>query len=1317
MKTAKPAASLAPRLFVALLIGMAASLAQAGPATGVVYAFTNFVGMPGGPGYGDGMGSHARFDWPMDVAVDLAGNVYVSDDYNHTIRKITPEGLVTTLAGCAEEQGAADGTGSAARFLTPYGLALDSAGNRLVKGTLLGDGGPVSGPTISLSTNSVVVRIGETSPILSATVSETDVASSNLYITALSSNTDLVSWKNVAFDSPSSDPRHFTITPVGPATGSTTLTLAVSHGMETNSAALNVLVLPSIHPVYGASDILHLNNGVPAFSSATLPELGGAFGKLTVSLFGLRDVDPASMSIGLLLPSHKWTLMPLYLKSGPSGPRSYADVTLDGGRSSVLAPWSAITNVVVASVADLNSLGAGSTLGQWSLWVTNGAYSSMSQIAAGWLMTFYMRPRIGPLTNTVALEGSSFRTYSWVADADGFVTNVSASLLGNPAMATITTTLSGTNLTMLITGNPGQIGTNRVQVVATDNDGLSSTNWFWVNFQSLSVPQVTVFTNSALITINDAARATPFPSTIQVSGVPAPVTKVEVTIKGLRHSYPSDIAMLLVGPQGQKVVLMRKAGDGVPISGTQLTFDDDAGAALPRWTSLLSGTYLPTDYDTNGGFYSPAPPRPYSPALATFKGTDPNGAWSLYVEDDVGAFSGAIEEGWTLSIHTEGAAPAISISPDRLDFGSVPVGATQYGYFYVTNTGGGTLSGDATVPPPFSIPWGAHYDLPPNAFTWQGIPIRYSPVVPGTNIAFVTFTGGGGATRIATGSAFLPVIPLTVTAPSGSGTSGSIISAPVVAGSFTNISLFQFSIHWNPAALLYRGVDLLDLPGLSGDSFGTNLAGQGTLMVSWDDPDGACETLPPSTPLFAVRFQLVGQPSTTNIVKIDGVPLAMEAADCGLQEVPIQAADGVVIEQVQTISGKVLAYGSGNPVPSTRLTLSGATNWTVYSWGDGSYAFYSGGRGSYCITPSRSTYSAANGVTTLDLALIRRHILGLLPLASPYKLLAADVNGSDTVSTMDIALVRRVILGETNAFPAGSWRFVPSDYKFPDPANPWNAPGSRCYTNLFTGAENQDFTAIKLGDVNDSWSFSKAAGAVANAAEPPPVSAPRLKESKAPVPAAIRFVIARGVALRGEAFKAGVGAGGFERTTSAQFTLEWDPAVLRYTGVGDFGLPGLSQANFGATLVSQGKLTFSWDDPGGLGVTLPDGSAAFTVEFEVAGDAGSASALRFCDSPTPREASTEFRLAGISTQDGEVTVLGAKPSVHIVPGPKGGALTFSVSTRSGLRYVLEFTDSLSHPNWTPLQSVAGDGAVKMLTDPGVDRGQGFYRVRIQQAWR
>jgi sugar lactone lactonase YvrE len=95
-------------------------------AAGVV---TTLAGSAGLSGSANGQGAEARFDVPSGIAVDGAGNVYVADTINYTIRKVTADGFVTTLAGTARTAGSANGMGAAARFAFPRGVAVDSAGD------------------------------------------------------------------------------------------------------------------------------------------------------------------------------------------------------------------------------------------------------------------------------------------------------------------------------------------------------------------------------------------------------------------------------------------------------------------------------------------------------------------------------------------------------------------------------------------------------------------------------------------------------------------------------------------------------------------------------------------------------------------------------------------------------------------------------------------------------------------------------------------------------------------------------------------------------------------------------------------------------------------------------------------------------------------------------------------------------------------------------------------------------------------------------------------------------------------------------------
>ncbi|GHH98725.1 proprotein convertase P-domain-containing protein [Neobacillus kokaensis] len=163
------------------------------------------------------------------------------------------------------------------------------------------------------------------------------------------------------------------------------------------------------------------------------------------------------------------------------------------------------------------------------------------------------------------------------------------------------------------------------------------------------------FSNPELITINDAAAATPYPSTITVSGLAGTILKVTATVHGLTHTYLADLHLLLVGPNGQNVVLMDDVGNGNPgVVNATYTFDDDSPNVMTNTIPTLDN-YKPSNNGLLDNLPAGAPqqPPPYGTALSVFNGTDPNGTWSLYVSDDAGADVGTINNGWSLHIITD----------------------------------------------------------------------------------------------------------------------------------------------------------------------------------------------------------------------------------------------------------------------------------------------------------------------------------------------------------------------------------------------------------------------------------------------------------------------------------------------------------------------------------------------------------------------------------------------------------------------------------------------------------------------------------------
>ena len=170
---------------------------------------------------------------------------------------------------------------------------------------------------------------------------------------------------------------------------------------------------------------------------------------------------------------------------------------------------------------------------------------------------------------------------------------------------------------------------------------------------------------------------------------------------------------------------------------------------------------------------------------------------------------------------------------------------------------------------------------------------------------------------------------------------------------------------------------------------------------------------------------------------------------------------------MSAISGTIVTENKIN-LEGVEVNLSGIRKMTYMTSADGSFKFGTLDRGyDYTVTPSLNK-DILNGVTTMDIVLITRHILGMNTLNSPYKLIAADVNSSKSVTTMDLVQLRRVILGlETRFTGNSSWRFVDAAYRFPNPANPWqfNLPEVASVNNL-VGNVTTNFVAIKVGDVN-----------------------------------------------------------------------------------------------------------------------------------------------------------------------------------------------------------------------------------------------------------
>ncbi|HXJ57805.1 MAG TPA: immunoglobulin domain-containing protein, partial [Verrucomicrobiae bacterium] len=261
---------------------------------------------------------------------------------------------------------------------------------------------------------------------------------------------------------------------------------------------------------------------------------------------------------------------------------------------------------------------------------------------------------------------------------------------------------AGQRAVITITARIG-LGTNttRTTVFANEFDPLPANNTALralvgtITLPGLANP------DTILLPLEQEGPGSVYPANIFVSGVTDSVFKVTVGVRGINHDFPDDIDILLVGPGGQKVLLMSDCGLNNALVDVSLTFDDDATQALPDSDLITSGTYRPTNFGTRSdAFPTPAPLAPYLTNLSVFRGTNPNGTWSLYVMDDQPenatpqSAPGYIADGWDLNIVTADPMADLSITQSA-DPNPVLVGSVLTYSLLISNRGPGAAT--ATV--------------------------------------------------------------------------------------------------------------------------------------------------------------------------------------------------------------------------------------------------------------------------------------------------------------------------------------------------------------------------------------------------------------------------------------------------------------------------------------------------------------------------------------------------------------------------------------------------------------------------------------------
>ena len=217
-----------------------------------------------------------------------------------------------------------------------------------------------------------------------------------------------------------------------------------------------------------------------------------------------------------------------------------------------------------------------------------------------------------------------------------------------------------------------------------------------------------------------------------------------------------------------------------------------------------------------------------------------------------------------------------------------------------------------------------------------------------------------------------------------------------------------------------------------------------------------------------------------------------------------------------------------------------------------------------------------NGVSTLDLVLIQRHILGLKDLDSPYKLIASDINNDESIKASDLLVLRKIILGVIDEFPNGqqSWRFIDENTVFGDPTNPFPYTDGLTINNPLSSLYNSDLIGIKIGDVNGNAVVNYTGANIAETRSAQSIE-----------------MYADDLAIEDGRIEMPVYTEDFAGLTGYQFTMNTGDAELLEV------VPGQLNVDEAGFAMFEGQITSSWYNAIGQDVT--NNTPLFTLVFTV----------------------------------------------------------------------------------------------------------------------
>ncbi len=274
----------------------------------------------------------------------------------------------------------------------------------------------------------------------------------------------------------------------------------------------------------------------------------------------------------------------------------------------------------------------------------------------------------------------------------------------------------------------------------------------------------------------------------------------------------------------------------------------------------------------------------------------------------------------------------------------------------------------------------------------------------------------------------------------------------------------------------------------------------------------------------------------------------------------------------QSLAGRVL-YEDGIPVTGEMVRIFGGVNLETTTDGNGYFHFADVQSDLPVIVMPVKDDDHSYGISTYDIILMQKHILGLEQLDSPYKVIAADVNGNGRINASDLFELRSLILADTERFPSStSYVFIPSEMHFDDPAEPWDQGDIFGYKLEPQNIPQQiDLMGIKVGDVNKS-SLGASGRNTSEHVQWHALS--KLTDSH-------EFIE--------------IYAPSRQQLEGFQTTVEWNPGQWSFNEIVS-GQIHVEKSHYSDRWIGEGKLAISWNDI--LSLDIDPGNPIFSLKFD-----------------------------------------------------------------------------------------------------------------------